>query len=168
MKRLLALLLVVFIYTAQAQTTTQKGGHCFTMDLPNYFVKTWDLNDAASLQYQSTVKDAYVVVIEDDKEHLASVGMKFNNPTEFLNSFTEDYMKEVKTRKFTPVTTFEANGNKHAQTELTWTDEDGSYYMLITVTETNGHFYKTMCWTSAKNKAALKQDFVNLSKSIRD
>jgi hypothetical protein len=40
--------------------------------------------------------------------------------------------------------------------------------MLITVTETNGHFYKTLCWTSLKNKESLLSDFDTMAKSIKD
>ncbi|MFN3445594.1 MAG: hypothetical protein ACK44D_07630 [Bacteroidia bacterium] len=168
MKKLLLSILVVIGFTANAQFSTKNGGHCFTMSIPDYMVKAYDLNDVASLQYQSAVKDAYVVVIEDAKDHLESLGVKYNNPSDVLNSFSEDYMKDAKGRKLTPVKTSESNGNKFAQTEFTWKDEDGEYFMLITVTETNGHFYKTLCWTSLKNKEALIADFDTMAKSIKD
>ncbi len=168
MRKLIFSIFVVIGFTANALFSTKNGGHCFTMQVPDYMVKTYDLNDVALLQYQSTIKDAYVVVIEDDKTQLESLGMKYNNPTEFINSFTEDYMKDAKSRKLSTVNTFEHNGYKHAQTEFTWKDKDGEYYMLITVTETNGHFYKTLAWTSLKNKLTLKPDFETMAKSIKD
>lgn len=168
MKKILFSIFVVLGFTANAQFSIKNGGHCFTMSIPDYMVKAYDLNDVALLQYQSAIKDAYVVVIEDAKDHLEAVGMKYNNPTEFLNSFTEDYMKDAKGRKLGSVNSSEKNGNKHAQTELTWKDKDGEYFMLITVTETNGHFYKTLCWTSLKNKESLLSDFDTMAKSIKD
>ena len=168
MKKILLSIFVVLGFTANAQFTSKTGGHCFTMNVADYMVKAYDLNDVALLQYQSAIKDAYLVVIEDAKDHLESLGMKFNNPTDFLNSFTEDYMKDAKGRKLGFVTTSEANGNKHAQIELTWKDKEGDYYMLITATETNGHFYKSLCWTALKNKESLKSDFDTMAKSIKD
>ncbi len=168
MKKILFSIFVVLGFTANAQFSIKNGGHCFTMSIPDYMVKAYDLNDVALLQYQSAIKDAYVVVIEDAKDHLEAVGMKYNNPTEFLNSFTEDYMKDAKGRKLGLVNSSEKNGNKHAQTELTWKDKDGEYFMLITVTETNGHFYKTLCWTSLKNKESLLSDFDTMAKSIKE
>ncbi len=76
--------------------------------------------------------------------------------------------KDAKGRKLVTVTTSEKNGNKHAQTELTMKDKDGEYFMLITVTEINGHFYKTLCWTSLKNKESLLSDFDTMAKSIKE
>lgn len=158
----------ITLSTTYAQMLRKQGGHCFTMEVPGYMQKTFDLNDDASLQYRNDEKSAYLVVIEDAKDHMASVGLNIETPAAFLKTFTDEYLIEAKSRVLGEVTTFENNGYKMAQTELTWSDEEGSYYMLITVTETAGHFYKTLCWTTLKNKALLKPDFIAISKSIKD
>lgn len=169
MKQLVLIFALISLMTnSYAQMVRKQGGHCFTMEVPAYMKKTFDLSDAATLQYRNDEKEAYIMVIEDAKDHMESVGLNFDSPSAFLKNFTDDYLKDAKSRTLGAVTTFEQNGYKMAQTELTWSDDDGSYYMLITVTETAGHFYKTLCWTSSKNKQALKADFLAAAKSIKE
>lgn len=164
-----SLCFIVFIHTAQAQQfATQKGGHCYTLDVPNYLKKTFSLNDVASLQYMNEDKVAFCVVIDDNKEHLAEVEMNFTGVKNFLENFLEDYNTEAADRKVGSITEFTANNNKHAQTELTWTEEGDKFYLLVTAVETKTHYYKILTWTIAANKDELKNDFIKIAKSLKD
>ncbi|WP_018479897.1 hypothetical protein [Pontibacter roseus] len=138
------------------------------MQIPEYMVKTYELNDDASLQYFSKNKEAYTIVLEDSKEQLEQLGLKFTSAEDFLSNFTNDYRKEAKKRKLGKVNTTQANGNQVAQAELTWKDEDGEFFMLVSAVETKTHFYKVLCWTIAANEKALKEDFSQLAKSLQD
>ena len=172
MKKLIllgALLGACFMVNAQsAGFSTRKGGNCFTLDVPEYMTKTFSLNDVASLQYQNTAKATYIIVIEDDKDNLQEVGMKFTGPKDFLESFSNEFKKDMVKRKLTPTTEFKSNGNGHAQTELFWTEDDTDFYMMITGVETAGHFYKIMCWTTLENKPRVEADFRRISKSLKE
>lgn len=148
--------------------STQNGGHCYTLDIPNYLMKTYDLNDNATLQYQNIVKEAYTIVIEDSKEELKYVGMLFLNPKEFLESFISEYQIDMKNRSVSRIKEFTENNNKHAQLEITWTDEEIDFFMIVTTVETNTHFYKILCWTTDQYKNVLKEDYLNISKSLKD
>ncbi len=160
---------VLFVGNAHAQTLSPvKGGHCFTLSVPTFLTKTYDLNDVASLQYQNTQRDAYLIVIYDEKGHLESVGVKFTDSKDFLDSFLADYMIDATNRKTTPAKVFQANGNGHAQSELTWSEDGANFFMLVTAVETKEHFYKILCWTSATNKDRLLNDFVALSKTLKE
>ena len=148
--------------------STKNAGNCFTLEIPNYMAKTYDLNDVATLQYNNTVKEAYVIVIEDSKDELNSLSMIFQNPKEFLESFTKDYQLESKNRTISEITAFESNKNQHAQVEMSWSTEEGDLYMLITTVETKEHFYKILCWTLREHKDKLKADYLTISKSLLD
>lgn len=163
----ISLLFIPFQLFSQGYTNKQ-GGHCFTMEIPDYMTKTYDLNDAASLQYQNTTKEAYVIVIEDPKDHLESLGMKFVNSKDFLDNFTKDYKNECEDKKLSSVTEFTSNGNGHAQVLLTWKEDADLYYMIITAVETKTHFYKILCWTINDHFDLLKEDYLRISKSIKD
>ncbi|MEN3324702.1 hypothetical protein VP395_13250 [Mariniflexile soesokkakense] len=115
-----------------------------------------------------TLKEAYTIVIEDSKDELNSLGMIFVNPKEFLENFTNDYLIDSKNRIISKIIEFKSNENDHAQAEITWTEEDGDFYMLVTTVETKKYFYKILCWTLLENKADLKSDFLTISKSIQD
>lgn len=154
-------------YSFSQNFSTKKGGNCYTLDLPSYMVRTFDLNDVASLQYKNTPKEAYTIVIEDDKEELTSLAMIFQNPNEFLENFIKDY-RTSENRTFSEIVEFESNGYPHAQVEMTWNDEDGDFYMLATSVETKGHFYNILCWTLLENKDLLKKDYLTISKSLKE
>ena len=100
-----------FNLSAQSNFAEKSGGHCFNMDIPDYMTKTYDLNEAASLQYQNLTKEAYAIAIVDFKDQLENLGMKFLNAKEFLDFFVKDYMLEVNDRKLTEITEFNANKN---------------------------------------------------------
>lgn len=122
-----ALLLLTF--TGFAQTfSVKKGGHVYTLEIPDYLTKTFSLNEVASLQYMNTGKEAYVIVIEDSKELLESLGTKFVDSKDFLDGFTSNYHKDAKNRNLGPVTQFTANNNKHSQVEMTW-ENDGLNFL---------------------------------------
>ncbi|RXP60875.1 hypothetical protein EC396_04270 [Lutibacter sp. HS1-25] len=163
------LFLITFTTNSFSQNfSTKNAGNCFSLEIPNYMVKTYDLNDVATLQYNNTVKEAYVIVIEDSKDELNSLSIIFQNPKEFLENFTKDYQLETENRTISEITEFESNENKHAQVELSWSTEDGSLYMLITTVETKEHFYKILCWTLLEYKDNLRDDYLMISKSLTD
>lgn len=164
---LLILALTINYQSFSQKWSTQKGGHCYTMEIPDYMVRAFDLNDVASLQYKNETKEAYVIVIEDNKEHLESLGMKFTNAEDFLENFLKDYRAE-ETREFSKVTNFKANGNDCSQVEMSWNQDDLGFYMLVTSVESKTHFYKILCWTLKENKDLLKEDFKKIAKSLKD
>lgn len=170
MKYLVTLLLINLILstTSFGQLTAQKGGHCYTLDVPNYMVKTYELNDVASLQYMNAGKEAYVVVIEDSKDQLQSAGLKYVNAKDFLEFFLKDYNKDASDRKIGKISEFTSNDNSIAQAEFTWKDDKASYFMITTAVESKSHFYKILTWTIADNKDSLKPDFMAIAKSLKD
>lgn len=165
---LLSLILLTNYTSLSQKWTTQKGGHCYTMEIPDYLVRAFDLNDVASLQYKNESKEAYVIVIEDDKEHLQSLGMKFVDPEDFLEHFLRDYKNEESGREFSKVINFTANGNEHSQVEMSWDQDDLGFFMLVTAVETKNHYYKILCWTLKQNATILKDDFKKIAKSLKD
>lgn len=165
---LLAFFICINLY-GQAKLSEKKAGHVYYLGIPDYMLKTYDLNDVASLQYKNAAKEAYTIVIDDSKEQLEALGIKYIDSEDFLNSFLEDYNKDAKNRKVTSVKKFEANGNQCAQVEHTWQDEENNeLYMLITVVESKTHYYKIMSWTLGKFKNTFKSDYATIAKSLRD
>lgn len=144
------------------------GGHCYTLEIPDYLTKTYKLNDVASLQYMNATKEAYVIVIEDSKEHLAELGTKFIDAEDFLRFFIKDYQVESRNRKVGKLENFESNNYGHSQVEMTWDSEDASLYMLITSVETPDHFYKILCWTLDEFKDDYKADYQKIARSLQE
>lgn len=145
-----------------------KGGHCYNVEIPEYLTKTYQLNDVASLQYMNASKEAYVMVIDDSKDQLDEVGIKFVDSEDFLNSFIKDYQAESPNRTVSETRNFTANDNEHSQVEMSWDSGETKLYMLITSVETSEHFYKIMCWTLLEYKDDFKEDYLKISSSLVD
>jgi hypothetical protein len=148
--------------------TTEKGGHSYTLDIPDYLTKTYDLNDDATLQYNNTLKEAYLIVIPDSKDELKTVGTTFTNSKDFLDYFIKDYQAESERRTTTDVVEFESNNNMHAQVEINFSIDENDFFMVITVVETETHYYKILCWTLLEYKNQFRDDYLKISKSLKD
>ncbi len=161
------LFLTTFFSFAQ-EFETKIGGHEYTLEIPDYLKRTFDLNDVATLQYKNILKDVYLIVIEDDKKELESLEIEFPNATEFLLFFVKDYNAEAENRVQSEIVEFENNGINFSQVELSFTDVEGDYFMLITAVETKTHFYKVMNWTKLAEKDIYYADFKRTAKSLQD
>jgi hypothetical protein len=165
---LIPLLLFVQVSFAQTKFSEKVGGHVFRMNIPDYMAKTFDLNDNAALQYQNTQKEAYTIVIEDSKEQLEKLGMKYVSAKDFLEDFAKDFHADKVERVLSTITEFDLTPMKFAQAELTWKQDDIKFFMIITTVESSTYFYKILCWTIFDNKDTLKKDFLTIAKSLKD
>lgn len=158
---------------SQTKFVEQKAGHIIYMSLPEYMVKTSELNDVASMQYMNKAKEAYVVVIEDSKEDLEAGGTKYVGLKDFHDSVIESLKSEDPKAQESKPTEFQQNGNKFYQTDLNATlqTEDGKEIKvtyLVTYVESKTHYYQILCWTLASNYKNLVGDFKKIAETIRD
>lgn len=161
------LFFTTFLSFAQ-QFETKTGGHEYTLEVPDYLRRTFDLNDVATLEYKNIIKDVYSIVIDDDKEELEALEIEFPSVTDFLLFFVKDYNLEAENRVQSEAVEFENNGNNFSQVELSFTDVEGDYFMLITAVETKTHFYKIMSWTKLGDRDKYYSDFKRMAKSLKD
>lgn len=169
MKLIAAIIAFVFSLLGYSQNfTSQKGGNCFSLEIPNYMTKTFELNENASLQYHNTGKETYVIVLEDTKEELQSLGLVFESAKDFLNDFVSTYQTEATNRIVSEIIEFESNGNKCAQLEMSFTNQEVDFFMVVTSVESSGYFYNILCWTLLEFKDTFKNDFYRIAKSLRE
>lgn len=171
----ISFLLVTILLTSMtvcAQTTMKehKAGHVFYVSLPDYMTKATDLNDAASIQFQNTVKDIYGYVIYDTKEELELVNMKFSNATEFYETFIKDFLAKQKSRKVSEPQINNINGNSYVESDVTYYDKDSKLeiYFYVGIVETKNAFYKLLCYGGIESKEKYKKDFQAILYSLRD
>ena len=168
-KTQLLLLLILFAFNSFGQNfSTKKGGHIYQLDIPDYFTRCFDLNDVATMEYKNIVKETYLVVIDEEKEEINSVGMQFVSSTDFLKYFVKDYFLDAKNRHVSETKEFKNNENSFSQVEFSFSNEDGEYFMLITAVETKTHFYKILIWTLLGNKDQYIEDFGKIAGSLKD
>ena len=166
---LLSFLVLAFMSaTAQTKLIEKKVGHAYYLSVPNYMTETKDLNKSATLQYQNILKQAYVIVIEDNKAELDSLGMKFTDPQEFYDGFITDFTSGLENKTFIGPKGLKIGKNNAVQGEVSAKFDGSPIWYLITVVETPTHFYKIISWTLVGNKDKLKQDYIKMVNSFHE
>ncbi|HXC06762.1 MAG TPA: hypothetical protein VNZ86_18520, partial [Bacteroidia bacterium] len=137
---------------------------------PDYLSKTAGLNNSASIQYKSVVKDVYGFVIEDNKEEMALVDMKYGSITEFYDDFIKGFTKEMeKANLGTPVSQKKGDVS-FTEVDLSYYDSEAKaeIYYLVGIVETKTAYYKILTWCAAENKTTFKADFQKILYSFHD
>ncbi|MFH1051665.1 MAG: hypothetical protein V1779_12155 [bacterium] len=146
--------------------TKQKMGNILYIDLPDYMTKTIGLNDIAKIQYQNTEKEAYLIMIEEDKEDIKLAGTEFTNAKDYYNFFIGNFgidsihvtsEEEVKTGKFPAY-----------QAQVDGLVQGLNLFYLLTIVESPTHFYNIISWTKMDNKQQLINDFKKIASSLKE
>lgn len=158
---------------AQTKFTEQKGGNIIYLSVPSYLVKTKDLNDSAILQYMNSSKEAYLVVIDDSKTELETLGTKFETVSDFHESTSKSLISGLKNPVETERKTFKIGDSNYSQSKLSglFTSSSGSEFDIIYLTtyvETANHFYQILCWSTKTFYDGLAADFDKISKSLKE
>jgi hypothetical protein len=167
---LLCLMILPTITFSQTAFKEQKGGQAFTMSLPDYMSRTVGLNDAASLQFKSSVKDVYGFVIIDNKEELKLAEFLFANIVEFFDDFANNFVKDEPNRKMSKPESKKIGDYNFMSCDITYLDSEAKVeiYYFIGVVETPNSFYKVLCWSTAENKDKFKADFMKTFLSLKE
>ncbi len=169
-KLIISSLLILLSIHSTAQMKELKAGHVFYISVPEYMDKTYGLNDDATIQFKNVVKDVYGFVIEDTKETLAMVDMKFGSANEFYEHFIKDFLKDEDKRTVGTPKSSSKNGINFVETDVSYYDKDakGDIYYFVGIVETKDAFYKVLCFTSLENKDKVKADFQKILYSLKD
>ena len=170
---ILAIFLANYSIFAQTKFTEQKAGNIIYMSIPSYLVKTKDLNDSAILQYMNSTKEAYLVVLDDSKAELESLGKKYEGPAEFHQSIVKPLAEGLKNGKETAKKNFQVGTTKFSQSTLSglFTSSSGSEFdiiYLVTCLETPDNFYQILCWSTKEFYDGLAADFDKISRSLKE
>lgn len=170
-KIVFTLLFLIGTFYSIAQVMKEyKGGHTFTVSLPDYMTKTVGLNDAAALQYKSEAKDVAGFIIFDTKEELTLAELSFSSAREFYDSFSGDFLADEENRKASEPVMQNKNGINIVEADFSYYDKDAEaeIYYLVGVVETKKSFYKVLSWSAASLKDTFKSDFQKILYSLKD
>ena len=165
----LCLVLVFVINVINAQETIlnkKKIGNIVYLDVPDYMVKAYGLNDVAKAQFQNTVKETYLILIEEDKEDIKIAGGSFTNPKEYFKFFIESFGIDsihVISEESTKSGVFPAY-----QAQINGFVQGLSLFYLVTVIESPSYFYNVISWTLFEKKSELIDDFKKIATSLKE
>ena len=131
----------------------------YTLSIPAFLTKAYNLNDEASLQYQHAWKELYVIALDEPKDEMQKA-LFDNNLTDIYENDIDGYSKLI-------IDAFKGNLNNPIQSEVIDTTING---MLAKLTTLNGsvegidafysigiyegkeRYYQVVLWTLSNKK----------------
>jgi len=166
----LTAILIAFTSLLFSQSKEYKAGQVFYVSLPEYMSKTIGLNNAATIQYKSEVKDVYGFVIIDPKEDLKLAELNYTSLKDFYEYFINDFLVDEEKRTISePI--YKKNGTiNFVECDASYYDKEANIeiYYLVGIVETKDNYYKVLSWSSVENKAKFKEDFRKILYSVKD
>ena len=145
----------------------------YMLEVPKY-MERMELNDQASLQYGSRFKDAYTVVISEDKKdfigYFREIGM-YNENLSILKNYTAaqvNYFREtMKASKIEQHDLKQINGYNAHQFRIEHNVNHYKMAYLIAYIETEGDLFMIMNWTPLDKFDQLENTFSTINSSFK-
>jgi hypothetical protein len=181
MKNAVYLILSILLFTAcvEAETGVQYKSlrikKQYRIKIPTYMKRTKELNDEASLQYMNGRREAYVVVLDEDKQEFINAARDIDEYNDSLSN-AENYKKIqmeyykliLSDFKMYDEKTTDFRGNPSFYTKV-----DGEMYgMSVTYffrfVEGKEHMYTLLCWTEQRRKPMFRYTFSEILGSFSE
>lgn len=149
----------------------------YSMDVPEYMTKASSLNDAASLQYQNLFKEAYVIVIDEEKElYIKSYKEMsvYDTTRSVISNYTDTQIQSttqnLEVISKSKIASFNANGVKAKSVEIDATLEGVSSPItyFITCIEGKDKLYLVLAWTLQNRKDTHRETFKRMVRTFRE
>lgn len=165
----ICIILICVNLTLKAQTKFEdhKVGHEFMVSVPEYMMKTNDLNSNASIQFMNSVKKAYSIVLDESKADQLLAGVKFTID-EYYDDLITNFTKSLTNVELSQPMSFKEKNGKYKQVQMNATVDSVDIAYLITCIETDKYFYRIISWTIKENKNKLINDFIRIGTSLRE
>lgn len=174
MKKYIIFLVMVLLVKLNAQTESETitVGHLYSISVPKMLMRTYDLAEGNSLQYQNKAKELYLIVVDESKEQLKALDLVCNSVDDYYELITSNFNKDYKNFKLIAKNNYQAGEQKIVQTEFTYSLEDNGtdieIYVCQDYVETKDYFYKVVSWTLPANIEKYGNLMRGISKSIRE
>lgn len=169
-------LLVVSLLTSckdKMQTVNSDGD--YTMELPLSFTKANDLNDGASLQYQNTFKELYVIVIDEPKTELIKALKKnllettYGNDLKGYSELIVDGMDaSIAVEKLPDFKDTTINGLNAKLLSFEGLTSGNRVYWKLAFIEGNNNYHQVMVWTKAENQKKYEKEMTAIINSFKE
>lgn len=176
LRKLIISIVLLTVSFSFAQTSTIRVGQTFTVDYPNSFVRTYDLNESASLQMINLALGKFSIIIQDEKASLDHFKIKFGNLEEALDFYIKNLvasMEEGSTKK-SGLKTLKINNYNTIEMELEGalkdeeTSELSKIFYHFSIVETPNYYYQILSWSSQENKSKYIEEFRKIAGSFKE
>ncbi|WP_439151258.1 hypothetical protein [Winogradskyella sp.] len=138
----------------------------YQLDVPRYMKEMENLHPDASLKYANIYKEAYTIVIDENKQDFIDSFVEFNeydqelSPVEnYTNAYKSMLNETVDNLKFQDYGLVKLNGNPARQVKLSGIVDGIKAYYMITCVEGEENLYMIMSWTIGDRFEKLETTF---------
>jgi len=159
---------------AELQQITGPG---YSMGIPTYMSKATALNDEASMQFQNIFKEAYIIVIDEDKQKFIKTFKElssYDTTQSVIDNYSSIQLQSVSSRSEV-ITKKEPenltiNGMEAAAAELDAKVEGVSAPIsyFLTFVEGKTKLYFIMGWTLQNKKDTYRPDYLQMRNSFKE
>jgi len=174
MKKLIAFLCFIALIsceTEKIETVTVPGK--YTVELPGFLSKATTLHDDASLQYQNTFKEFYVVIIDEPKLAFTSVaeGAGYSPDLQgYFDILTDSFQKNSTDAKIENKKDIQINGlkGKSFTSEATLEENNIEVFYKVAYVEGKNEYYQIVTWTLKDSKEKYSQQMDQIISSFKE
>ncbi len=131
----------------------------YSIKLPSYVAETTNLNEDASLQYKNTLREFYVIVIDESMEEFGNVIIEYdlsdeypNNLQGYSNLVVDMFAESISNFKLTDSKKIEINGLSGNYFEIEGVVDDYDIYYNFVIVKGNDTYYQILTWTLLHKK----------------
>lgn len=150
----------------------------YSMSLPDYLTKGYELNSEASLQYQNEAKEVYVIVIDESKQEFIEVFQsigEYDSTKSAVDNYAEAQMESIEENmsEVTSKSTMrkaDLAGCPARICDVSGTQDGITDAMGFTVAFIEGKetLYMVMTWTFEKTKSEYQDDMNEMINSFKE
>jgi hypothetical protein len=148
----------------------------YKMDVPAFMSKATTLNEAASLQYQNIFKEAYVIVIDEEKDAFIQAYKDlsaYDTARSVISNYTDTQIQsttsELDVISQTEIKNFKVNGLNASSIEIDANLEgvQTPITYFLSFIEGQKKLYFVMAWTLQDKKEKHRETFQEMVKTFR-
>lgn len=147
----------------------------YSLELPSDFKKADDINEEASLQYQNTIKNIFVIVIDEPKTALEkaltenSLNDSYTNDLEgYSRLITNGMDASISVKKMPDFKDTSINGFKARLLSFDGLSSGNRVYWKLAFVDGNNRYYQIMVWTSADNQKKYENEMASIINSFKE
>ena len=167
MKRILWTLFLLPLACGPTEFNTVQAER-YSMDIADYMSSTTDLNQEASLQYQSPVREVYVAVIDESKAELQALNLFFSLPA--YSDLASQNFGTLPEHTIEKQENAQINGLNAIVTDFSATlpENNAGVFYRLAVVESPTHFYQITGWTLKERRDLYYDDLTRMIQSFRE
>jgi hypothetical protein len=174
-KTLLLLFTAVMITSCNEGMQTVKVAGRYSLELPSDYKKVNDINEEASLQYQNTIKNIFIIVIDEPKTALAkalsenSLNDSYTNDLEgYSRLITNGMDASISVKNMPDFEDTTINGFKARLLSFDGLSSGNRVYWKLAFVEGNNRYYQIMVWTNADNQKKYENEMAAIINSFKE